>query len=768
MWPFSESRFDRVVAIEHDEQRDQFVQYKRNSREVIEEISISSKHFFIVDAMDLCPRGSNYLVVDLAGELPLRYLVLCDSYRDYLYALREAKRYGRVKYGEAMSDHIWQRSPVEAFLMRSGTTLFTNLHPDDLKVVALDFEMYTNAGKHFATSADPNDKIILASLADNRGHTYLLDERALGEAGLIKEVCRLICENDYDVICGHNLVGFDLPYLAARAQQLNVPLCLGRNGSILQERANRRRLTLRESPDFFVFGRHIIDTLPLLLSWDITKRELENYRLKDAVNALGISARDRRDFDRGDISQMWDANSKALLDYAEADAIDSLALYNFLSPSLFYQTQMLPLTYQQCAATGTGTKADLSLIRAYLQKTHSLPLRGAHVFGEGRGGLTEARSLGWHNDIHKADVASLYPSICLSYNIKPRTDVLGAFPAVLKVLTERRLAAKASLKNLPPDGYEFKATDALQNSLKILINSFYGMLGTSGLYFSDSESSNNITTKGQEILLKMVHNVERAQGKVIEIDTDGIYFTLPKCTKAATDISRLVAVELPPGIRVDYDGHYDYMYSYAPKNYLLVQKDMLIRKGVVFRSRRLFGLQNEFITMCTDYLVKGDIGGLASYYRQTAQRIRNREVELESVTTYLSVDRTITEYEESLKGQGQHSRPLDLIISRPDRDKWTLRSKIHYYHAGNGSIKLVEDYAQDIDSTYYLELLRKSAERFLYVFPPQDWYRIFSETPLSDEDASRIRTWSFEPRQTPDILSEYERVVKGDFQLRLF
>jgi len=768
LWPFTENRFDRVVAIEHDEQRDQFVQYKRNSQDIIEETSISSKHFFIVDTLDLCPLGSSYLVVELVGELPLRYLVLCDSYRDYLSALREAKSYGRAKYGEAMSDHMWQRSPVEAFLMRSGTTLFTNLQPHELKVVALDFEMYTSAGKHFAASSDPMDKIILASLADNRGQTYLLDESLLGEAGLIKEVCRLINQNDYDVICGHNLVGFDLPYLTTRAQQLNIPLCLGRNRSVLKQRAITRRYGLREAPEFFVFGRHIIDTLPLLISWDITKRALENYRLKDAVIALGISPRDRRDFDRGDISQMWDSKAADLLDYAQADALDSLALYSFLSPALFFQTQMLPLTYQQCAATGTGTKADLSLIRAYLQKTHSLPLRGAHVLGEGRGGLTEAKSLGWHQDIHKADVASLYPSICLSFNIKPRTDVLNAFPAVLKVLTERRLEAKASLKTLPPDGYEFKATDALQNSLKILINSFYGMLGTSSLYFSDSEASNDITTRGQEILLKMVDNVERAHGKVIEIDTDGIYFTLPESTKTAHAISCLVAEELPPGIRVDYDGHYDYMYSYAPKNYLLVKNDLLIRKGVVFRSRRLFGLQNDFIVVCVDKLIRGDSAGLAAYYRQTARRIRAREVEFDSVITYLVVDQTMAEYEEGLMTQGQRSRPLDLIASRPDRDKWTLRSKIYYYHAGNGEIKLAEDFAKDIDPSYYLELLRKTAEKFLYIFSPQDWYRIFSETPLSDEEARLIRPWFFVPRQMPATLAEYERVIKGDFQLRLF
>jgi len=734
MWPFPPNRFEKVVAVEHDDRRDAFVHFRRTSANTIEETIVNSRHYFVVDNLFLAPTSSEYEVLTLEGSLPLRYLILCNSSATYRAALRAAQDRARAMYGDNALDHMWSRPLVEAYLMRSGTTLFSSLAPQDLKVVALDLEMYTSGGKFFADAEDKHDAIILATMADNRGKSLLLDSSTAGEAQLIRDICSFIREEDYDVICGHNLVGFDLPYLTTRAKLHQIPLNLGRDNSALKQRAHKRRYALREAPEYTIFGRHIIDTLPLLIGWDVTHRTLESYQLKEAVVALRLTENDRTDFDRSKISDLWDSDREKLRQYARDDAFDSLRLYNFLSAPTFYQTQFLPLTYQQCASTGTGTKVDICMIRAYLQKAHSLPLRGALIEGQGKGGLTDAKSLGWHRGVHKADVASLYPSICLTYGIKPRTDILEAFPAVLQHLTEQRLKAKAELKNLDTNSYEYNAVDALQNSLKILINSFYGMLGTSGLYFSDSEASNQITTTGQQILLQMVDNVEQHGGKVIEIDTDGIYFSLPGCGQPDTHISTLVAKGLALGIRVDYDGYYDYMYSYAPKNYVLVQGIKLIRKGVVFRSRRLFGLQEEFISTCVRLLSEDNILELAEFYRSLARRIRNKDMARGEVSTYMTVDQELKDYE---KSQGQRSRPYELILGRPDRAKWTLRSKIHYYHAANGQLKLSEEFDGDIDVPHYAE-------------------------------AGSIELWSFTPSLALGVLDEYERVLKGDFQLRLF
>ena len=53
------------------------------------------------------------------------------------------------------------------------------------------------------------------------------------EPTALKRLCSLIIERDPDVIEGHNIFKFDLPYLSARASKLGISLFMGRDGSLL-------------------------------------------------------------------------------------------------------------------------------------------------------------------------------------------------------------------------------------------------------------------------------------------------------------------------------------------------------------------------------------------------------------------------------------------------------------------------------------------------------------------------------------------------------
>jgi len=766
VWPFVESRYTRVVAVEHDPLNDRFVLYQRPSDDQLTSQTVTSCHYFIVDDRALLPNQS-LDVTELSGPHPLRYLVRCPSYQGYLQHIKHVQRQIRAHHQGDAAQHLWQRSVVECFLNRSQTALFAQMHPAELKVAAVDLEVYTSKAKLFADAHDPEDQIILATVVDNRGQSFVFNAKTLGEAELISELAAHLCRENYDVLTGHNLMGFDLPYLSTRAILHKLKLRLGRDGSLLQARESRRRYGPSAGAEYFVWGRHVVDTLPLLMQWDLTHRTLANYQLKEAVQALGLAA-DRRDFDRGAISAMWDADDQRLVEYAVADASDALELYNFLIPASFYQTQLLPFTFQQCVSTGTGSKVDAAMIRAYLERAHSLPGRVTLGSEEGTGGLTEARSLGWHSGVHKADVASLYPSICLTYKLKPRTDVLGAFPLLLGELTARRLSTKATLRDFPSHSYAYRAADALQNSLKVLINSFYGALGTAGLHFADAQVSSEITKRGQAILLTMAANAERADGTIVELDTDGIYFTLPDQRHNTHDIAALIGEGLPPSIRVEYDGFFDHMYSYAAKNYVLFAGEKVIRKGVVFRSRRLYGLQDGFIKTMMQCLAQADIFGMCRAYRSYAERIRCGQLDRGEVTTHVSVDTTWENYSAHLARGGARTRAFDLVAERADRARWAPKSRIYYYHARHGQLKLSEDFANDYDATLYLEVLDKTADKFLYLLPPHAWYRVFSELSISALEVKDMRLWNFRPGAQPEIMREYERVQKRDFQLRLF
>ena len=81
-------------------------------------------------------------------------------------------------------------------------------------------------------------------------------------------------------------------------------------------------------------------------------------------------------------------------------------------------------------------------------------------------------------NVLKVDVESLYPTIMINRSIRPDNDELDLFIPILKYLTETRLVLKQQRIDLDPASREYQLVDSRQNALKILINSFYGYLGT--------------------------------------------------------------------------------------------------------------------------------------------------------------------------------------------------------------------------------------------------------------------------------------------------
>jgi DNA polymerase-2 len=138
---------------------------------------------------------------------------------------------------------------------------------------------------------------------------------------------------------------------------------------------------------------------------------------------------------------------------------------------------------------------------------------------------------GLHRDVWVFDFKSLYPSIIRTFNIDPVSYVVdpsagedvirtpgGAFrrepgilPRMLDALFPRREAAK-------------RAGDAVaSNAIKILMNSFYGVLGTPACRFYNPALANSITGTGRDLLLWSKRWFETAGFAVLYGDTDSLF-----------------------------------------------------------------------------------------------------------------------------------------------------------------------------------------------------------------------------------------------------
>src|SRR5207244_3585947 len=119
-------------------------------------------------------------------------------------------------------------------------------------------------------------------------------------------------------------------------------------------------------------------------------------------------------------------------------------------------------------------------------------------------------------------------------------------------------------------------------------------------------------------------------GRVIEIDTDGVYFEPPADVRGSEKEQQLVTevgATLPEGIRLAYEGSYAAMVSLKMKNYALVGHDGTVTyKGSALRSRSDEKFGREFVAGALDRLVAGDKAGLAALYCDTLQRIMSGEM----------------------------------------------------------------------------------------------------------------------------------------------
>jgi DNA polymerase I len=454
---------------------------------------------------------------ELEGRRMLKHLAVCDgreAFEDLRRALRDAHR-EIIAYG----------SLARQYLMQSGKTLFKGMTFADLHRVQLDIETST------LTPDQAGAQILMIALSDTRGYEAVLDG---DEKQILEQLVERIQALDPDVIEGHNLFGFDLPYLAARAQALGVPLRLGRDGSELRFGSPRQCIIGANSRTFtpaFAHGRHLIDTYLSVQRFDIGRGELEGYGLKEVAQQLGIAAPDRIYLEREQIPDLWHTDPETVRRYCLQDVHETRRLADLTLPTEFYQCQMLPDTLQNLATIGTGEKANLMFLRAYLAEGYAVPApQGAREYP---GGYTEVRQVGLIPRIVKADVESLYPSVMLRYGIKPRADHLNVFLPTLERLRRLRLDAKARAKQT--QGAESAYWDGLQNSFKILINCFDAMTEVftpdgfkpiSQVAVGDWVYSINPTT--QQVSLKPVVVVYKQSyaGKMVRLRSGSVDFLL--------------------------------------------------------------------------------------------------------------------------------------------------------------------------------------------------------------------------------------------------
>jgi DNA polymerase elongation subunit (family B) len=669
-------------------------------------------------------------IARLAGNLTYCFLAVFKSWKD----VNAAKRYIAKNSGQTLSDrtasYLFLSDPIHQHLLTTGQTSFRGLKFADLNRLQLDIEAYCTGGFEFAKPERKEDCIIAIALSDSSGWETVLWGKEMTEPEMLQQLNKIIQERDPDIIEGHNIYKFDLNYLKIRADRHGIRLKWGRNGSEPTVYESRLQIAERtiDYPKWEIYGRHIIDTWILSQFYDITTRELESLSLKEMAKHFDLAGEERTYIEGGQISRVYDENPSELYRYALDDVRETRGLSQLLSQSYFIQAQIFPYSFQNIIVRGNATKINALFTREYLRQRHCLPAPP----GESRefaGGYTDIFYEGVVKNVVHCDVASLYPSIMLAKGFKPANDELDVFLPLLCDLRTFRLEAKR-LSQRVESAQERAHFQALQATFKILINSFYGYLGTFNSNFADFQVAGSITEAGRQILKQMIEWLKRRGCQVVEIDTDGIYF-VPPSDVGGPDLEKALIKELagtlPAGIDIEFDGRYKAMLSYKMKNYaLLTYDDKIIIKGSGLRSRGLERFQREFLRKFIHLLLMDEAKQIPPLLEESLSKMERHEFDISQICKTEVLSESLTSYQLKIKGKKRNPSALYELALRSDRD-YQPGDPISYYVTGNKknvkvyeSCKLASQWDPlhpDENIPYYKAKLNELFEKFKPFLP---------------------------------------------------
>lgn len=672
-------------------------------------------------------------VRELTGADFFRFQLLFDSWSECLAARDFLAAKTGKSYSSADAPYLFLPDLSHQYMLTSGTTLFKNLEFSELRCLALDIETACAEGYGFSNPERAEDRIISIALKDSHGDETVLRGDQLSEPDLLQALTAAIQRCDPDIITGHNIFRFDLDYIGRRALRHGIRLAWGRNGSVPHitphARWNLAEKAL-EYPRWDVYGRHIIDTYFLVQHYDVAGRNLESHGLKAVARHFGIVADERTYLAGGAISDVFHNDPDQLYRYNLDDARETLALFRLLGYPWFLQSRIFPYSFQNCVIRGNATRINALFLREYLHRGHAIPRRtsGSAPF---EGGYTELSLQGVVAPIVHCDVASLYPSLMLTYRLAPAKDSLGLFLPMLAELRRFRLAAKQAARDAIADS-DRHYYDALQQLFKVLINSFYGYLGAPQHNFSDPEAAAEVTRLGRVTIRNMIDLLLAEGAKPVEVDTDGIYFKPPEgCAEEAEEraLVQRISGQLPEGIEVELDGRYQSMFAYKTKNYALRDYDgRIIIKGSGLRSRGVEPYLREFMRDAIELLLAGKAGMVEQLFEQYAVRLRSKGLDAAWVARSETLNESTDSYQAKLRA-GKRNRSAAFEIALASGRPYHSGDRISYYVSSSGKgtaayetcrpLSAYDPEHPDLYVSYYIEKLRHVRKRF-EPFLPQE------------------------------------------------
>lgn len=504
-----------------------------------------------------------------------------------------------------------------------------------LKLLAIDIETDSRARSIYCISLVCGSfrKVLIVSEKELK-HA----ESFPTEKDMLERFFALIREQDPDLILGWHLIDFDLQVIRKRCQKLEVPFVLGRMDTatklVLKEGFFERSKVVAD-------GRQIID----LLMWVRDAIKLPDYKLETVAQHYLQEGKSIAFFSKGEeIEQLFVKDPQKLVYY---NLKDSELVLRILAKS-----DLLSLYVKRSSLTGLmldEVKGSIaSLDGLYLPKLRDrgyvAPSVGHSTKEESiTGGYVMDSVPGLYENIVVLDFKSLYPSLMRTFNIDPLSfgkkgikapngaifsSETGVMPEIIAELFEVR------------EEYRKKKDEVGRYAIKILMNSFFGVMASPLCRYYSLELANGITSFAQFFIKKTAELIREEGYEVIYSDTDSVFVVAGKKDpeQLGKELEKRVNSILKDYIRSEY-----YRDSYLQLEFEKVYTQFIMPKlrGVDKGAKKRYaGLVDGKLDIVGMEAVRGDWTPLAKKFQKEL---------LMRVFTHQKVDIFISQFVKDLK-----------------------------------------------------------------------------------------------------------------------
>ncbi len=484
----------------------------------------------------------------------------------------------------------------------------------------------------------------ICAVISEGGTTRYCEPITGSEQEMIEKFADLIRKEDPDVLTGYNIDNYDIKKIKERADAIGLTDAMpwGRDGSQPKLISNRF---------WRINGRLVMD------AWWAAKREIRPKQETLNAVAMQLLGEGKMDLDPSKMDLEWKNNREKVLEYCTKDAelayrilheIDSIRKNMDLA-----SVSRLPA--EDVLTSGSSQLVDSLLIRSADRHQVGIPMMGGRSTRDDQieGGYVHTMNPGLYHWVVVLDFKSMYPSLIISKNIcfttlsddgeiispsgarfmsKDRRE--GLLPAILLDLMTYRDEIKTSMKTTGDD-HEYHYLDGLQEAVKILMNTFYGVFASSFYRFTNKNIGAAITSFARGNVKSIIRELEADDIGVIYSDTDSLFVQSPADDlNGSVSFGKSLAEKFTSeGAILEFEKLIEPLFSHGKKKRYVGRvvwpnkEDDLLVRGYEIRRSDSFDIQSELLENLFEKILDEDNEGAVAYVRGAVENTLNGNVE---------------------------------------------------------------------------------------------------------------------------------------------